>query len=181
MPFDAGEYGGAGAAEIALGQEKFGRVRHLAQPSAGHFEHADLVGRTEAVFDRAQNAELVRAFAFERQHGVDHMLDDAGARDLAILGDVADQNHGGAGSLGEADEFAGRSAHLGNGAGRGLDGLRPHGLDRVDDQKSRHGPCDSVATISSTEVSAAISTAASVRPSRSARSRTCATASSPEM
>ena len=42
-------------------------------------------------------------------------------------------------------------------------------------------PSDSVAMMSSTEVSAASSTGASRRPSRSARSRTCATASSPEI
>jgi hypothetical protein len=39
----------------------------------------------------------------------------------------------------------------------------------------------SVATMSSTEVSAASSILAPASPSRSARSRTCATASSPEM
>ena len=44
---------------------------------------------------------------------------------------------GSAGALSEADEFAGRSAHLSNRAGRGLNGLRPHGLDRVDDEKTR--------------------------------------------
>src|SRR5882724_9476336 len=42
-------------------------------------------------------------------------------------------------------------------------------------------PSDSVETISSTDVSAASCTGASARPSRSARSRTCATASSPEI
>ena len=42
-------------------------------------------------------------------------------------------------------------------------------------------PSDRVAMMSSTEVSAASSTAASRRPSRSARSRTWATASSPEI
>ena len=42
-------------------------------------------------------------------------------------------------------------------------------------------PSDSVETMSSTEVSAASCTGASASPSRSARSRTCATASSPEM
>ncbi len=42
-------------------------------------------------------------------------------------------------------------------------------------------PSDSVAMMSSTEVSEASSTAASRRPRRSARRRTCATASSPEM
>ncbi len=42
-------------------------------------------------------------------------------------------------------------------------------------------PSPSVATMSSIEVSEASSTGVPARPRRSARSRTCATASSPEM
>ena len=40
-------------------------VRHLGQPAAGHLEDADLIRRAEAVLDRAQDAELVAALAFE--------------------------------------------------------------------------------------------------------------------
>ncbi len=77
---DAGEHRGAGRAEVALGQEQFGGVGDLAQTQAGHLEHADLVGRPEAVLHRAQDAELMRAFALERHHGIDHVLDARGAR-----------------------------------------------------------------------------------------------------
>ena len=73
------------------------------QPPAGHLEHADLVGGAEAILDRAQDTELVRALALEREHGIDHVLDHARAGDLAILGDVAHQDHGGARAFGEAD------------------------------------------------------------------------------
>ncbi len=109
-----------GRAEIALGQEQFGRIGDLAQAEPGHLEHADLVGRAEAVLHRAQDAELLRAFALERQHRVDHVLDHARAGDLAVLGDVADQDDGGAGFLGEADQRLRRGAHLRDRAGRGL-------------------------------------------------------------
>ena len=106
---DAGEHRGAGRAEIALGEEQFGRIGDFAQARAGHLEHADLVGRAEAVLHRAQDAELVRAFALEGEHGIDHVLDHARAGDLAVLGDVADQDDGGAGALGEADQRLRRS------------------------------------------------------------------------
>ncbi len=46
----------------------------------------------------------MRALAFEGQHGVDHVLDHARAGDLAVLGDMADQDDGGARALGEADQ-----------------------------------------------------------------------------
>ena len=78
----------------------------------------------------------MRAFALERQHRVDHVLDHAGAGDLAVLGDVADENDGRAGSLGKADERLRRAAHLGHRAGRGLDHVRPHGLDGIDDDEA---------------------------------------------
>ena len=107
------------------------------KPAAGHLEHADLVGRAEAVLHRAQDAELMRAFALERQHRVDHVLDHARAGDLAVLGDVADQDDGGAGALGEADQRLRGAAHLRDGAGRGLDRVGPHGLDRIDHDEAR--------------------------------------------
>jgi hypothetical protein len=64
----------------------------LGQPAAGHLEDADLVGGAEAVLDRAQDAELVAALAFEIKDGIDHVFDHAGAGDLAVLGDMADQD-----------------------------------------------------------------------------------------
>ena len=63
-----------------------------ARPVARHLEDADLVRRAEAVLDGAQDAELVAALAFEVEDGVDHVLDHAGAGDLAVLGDVADED-----------------------------------------------------------------------------------------
>ena len=79
----------------------------------------------------------MRAFALEREHRVDHVLDHARAGDLAVLGDVADQDHGRAGALGEADQRLRGAAHLRNGAGRRVHHVGPHGLDRVDDDEAR--------------------------------------------
>jgi hypothetical protein len=50
---------------VALGKEQFRGIGDLAQSKPGHLEHADFIGRAEAVLDRAQDAELLRAFAFE--------------------------------------------------------------------------------------------------------------------
>ena len=72
------------------------------------------------------------ALAFEIEHRVDHVLEHAGARDRAVLGDMADQQHGDAAPLGQFDEGLGRGAHLRHGSRRGIDGVEPHGLDRID-------------------------------------------------
>ena len=110
-----------------------GGVGDLGEAGAGHLEDADLVGRAEAVLDRAQDAKLVAALALEIEHGVDHVLDDAGAGDLALLGDMADKDDGGAAPLGEGDQLMRAGADLRDGTGRGLDLVGPERLDRIDD------------------------------------------------
>ena len=61
----------------------------------------------------------------------------AGAGDLAVLGDVADQEQRAAAPLGEADQLVRAGAQLGDRAGRRIDALDVHGLDRVDDHQAR--------------------------------------------
>ena len=78
----------------ALGQKHRRRVADFDQAAALHLEHADFVGRPEAVLGAAQQAVLIEALAFEIQHGVDHVLEDLRAGDGAVFGDVADQETG---------------------------------------------------------------------------------------
>jgi hypothetical protein len=63
------------------------------------------------------------------------VLDHARAGDLAVLGDVTDQQDGHALLLGQADQLGGAGANLGDRAGAGLVGVAPHRLDRVDDHE----------------------------------------------
>src|SRR3546814_2375339 len=76
----------------AIGQEQARRVGNLAQPLFAHREHADLVGAAKAVLHGAQDAILVAALALERQHGIDHMFQNARARDRPVLGHMADEH-----------------------------------------------------------------------------------------
>ena len=135
--FDAGEHRRAGRRAVAPGEEQRARIGDFGEPAAGHLEHADLVGRAEAVLRGAQHAEGVRAFALERQHRVDHVLDHPRAGDLAVLGDVADQDQRRAARLGEADQRLRRAAHLAHRARRRFDRVAPHGLDGIDDDELR--------------------------------------------
>ena len=130
--FNARENAGARDVAAAFAEEQRRRIGDVGEAAIGHLEHADLVGRTEAVLDRAQDAELVAALAFEIEHRVDHVLEYAGAGDGAVLGDVAHQQHGDAAALGQFDQRLRGGAHLCNRAGRAVDGVEPHGLDRID-------------------------------------------------
>ena len=113
----------AGAADrlAAMREEQSRGIGHLGEPLPFHREHADLVGAAEAVLHRAQDSVLVAALALEAQHRVDHMLEHARAGDRAVLGDMADENDGGAMLLGEADQLLRRGADLADRARRALD------------------------------------------------------------
>ena len=83
----------------------------------------------------ADDAVVVMRVAFEIEDGVDDVLDELGAGEDAFLGDVADEADGGAGGLGEVDQFGAAIAKLGDAAGgRGVGGVVDH-LDGVDDRE----------------------------------------------
>ena len=70
--------------------------------------------------------------ALEIQHGVYDVLQHPRPGEGAFLGHMADQNHANPRLLGHPGELGGAFAHLGHRARRRLEGLRIHGLDRVD-------------------------------------------------
>ena len=74
-----------------------------AQPDdadVGQVEAADLVGRAEAVLDRTHEAQPRVPVALELDDDVDEVLEDPGPGDRAVLGHVADEEHGDASRLG---------------------------------------------------------------------------------
>ena len=133
--FDAGEHGRARCRGQPVAEEQLGRVGDLAQAVGGHLEHADLVGGAEAVLGGAQDAIGVAAVALEVEHRVDHVLDHLGTGDLAVLGDVADQQQRAALRLGVAHQRLRGGAHLADGAGCGLERVGPQRLDGIDDDQ----------------------------------------------
>ena len=138
-PFNAGKHRRAWRPEIPFGKEQLGRVAHFTQAIARHLEHADFVGRTKPVLNRPEYAELLRTLALEREHCIDHMLDDAWSCELAVFGHMSDQDDHRAGALGEADQSLRARAHLGDGARCRLGSVGPHGLNGIDDDEFEEG------------------------------------------
>jgi hypothetical protein len=97
-----------------------------------HLEHAGLVGRAEAVLERAQRAVGPLPLALELQHAVDEVLEHARAGQRALLGDVADEQHGDVARLREPRDPVGDLAHLADRAGRAGQLRRVQRLHRVD-------------------------------------------------
>jgi hypothetical protein len=71
------------------------------------------------------------------QHHVDEVLQDAGAGDRAVLGDVADDHQGDVAQLGHPDEGRGDLLDLGDTAGDAVEVAGADRLDGVDDEQLR--------------------------------------------
>jgi hypothetical protein len=126
------QHAGTGHVERMLREEQRRRIGDATQALLGHGEHAEFVDGAETVLHRAHQAKTGMRVTLEIQHGIDHVLQHARAGQAAFLGDVADQDHAGAGLLGEARQLRRAFAHLRHRAGGRLQRVRPDGLDRVD-------------------------------------------------
>ena len=135
--FHSGKHGSTRGRGVPRRQKQSRRIGDLGKPAPGHFENADFLGWAKAVLDRAKNPEIAAALAFERNHGVDHMFDDAGTGDLAILGDMSDKNHRRTGCLRETDQRLRGAAYLRDRARRRFNKLGPHRLNGINHNKGR--------------------------------------------
>ncbi|MCY1400364.1 hypothetical protein D9M71_154440 [compost metagenome] len=109
------------------------RVGDLLEPSVGHAEHAQFVDRAETVLDRPQQPQAAIGFAFEIQHGIDHVLKHPRACQRAFLGHMAHQEDRRAALFGVAHQQGRAFTYLGNTARCRLQLFGKDGLDRVDD------------------------------------------------
>ena len=89
-------------ARVASPTKRARRVGTSTSPPQRISNTPGLVRRAEPVLQRAERAVRALALALELQHAVDEVLEHARARERALLRDVADEQHRGAGRLGEA-------------------------------------------------------------------------------
>ena len=120
-------------AVVVVGEKQFRGILHLTKPLLPHLVDADLRGGSEAVFDAAQDTVEVVLVALKLEHRIDDVLQDLRSGEGPLLVDVADEDHGDATRLGEAEQRRGTLAHLRNAARRTLGLLGGDGLYGVDD------------------------------------------------
>ncbi len=135
---------------MPVAKKKSRRIGDFHQSLPRHFEHADFVRGTEAVFHRTQHTEMVPAFAFEIENRIDQMLDGLGSCDLSVLRHMADEDKSRAGGFRVAHEIVRGGPHLRDRAGGRLKRGSPDRLDGIDGHDTRRRTDSSVASTSST-------------------------------
>ena len=119
------------------GDEHAGGVQHGRDAVLVHVEAAHLVGGAEAVLNRAQHADIRVLIALELADHVHQVLEQARARDGALLGHVAHEQGAHVAFLRGCNHGGGDLAHLGDTAGATLNLCGGEGLHGVDDQQRR--------------------------------------------
>ena len=113
------------------------RIGNLYESVLAHLEHADLVGRAEAVLRRAQATERPCRLALEVQHTVHHMLKDFRAGKRTLLVDVTDDEDGDVLVLRVLHQAHRALFYLGRAAGRGAEVALVDRLNGVHDENIR--------------------------------------------
>ncbi len=112
------------------------------RPVAGHLEQADFVRAAEAVLHASHDAMGMEAVALEIRDGIDDVLDELGAGQRALLGDMPDQNDRRAAGLGQVNQVHAAIAQLRDRPRRGGKLRLVNHLDRIDDGHGRLMPRD---------------------------------------
>ena len=125
---------------------------------------------------------MVAAFALEIEHGVDHVLDDARAGDLAVLGDVADEARSPRPSAWRSGSSPAPTARTWvTVPGAEFGDVGPQRLDRIEDDEVRPlAVGERREDVLDVGLGGELHRRVGERRAARARSRICATASSPE-
>ena len=73
------------------------------------------------------------AFTLEIENCIDHVFDDPRPRDLPFLGNVPYEDDADAAALGKCRKFVGGGTDLADRTRRAVNGVQPHGLNRIND------------------------------------------------
>ena len=109
-------------------------VADLLEPPVRHPEKAHLVDGPVPVLEGPEEPELLPVVPLEIEHRVNKVLQELGARDAPVLGDMPDEHHGDPRLLGVLRELHGRLPDLPHGAGNTGDLGGIDGLDGVHDE-----------------------------------------------
>ena len=118
-----------------MSEEQGAGIGDLFDALAGHVEASHLVGGAEAVLQGAHESQRRLPVALEVADDVDEVLEQPGAGDRSVFGDVADDDHRQVPFLGDADQGRRDLAHLRRMPCHSIAHRRRDGLHGVDDQQ----------------------------------------------
>ena len=120
---------------------------NFSETGAEHFENSDFVGGAETIFNSTDGFEAAVAVTFEIKHDVDEVLEDFGAGEGAVFSDVTDDNDGGVGSFGGANNEIATIGDLRDGARSAGDFVHSESLDGIDNDEVEFGAFDSFGNV----------------------------------
>ena len=136
-PLEHRDHDAARDAGHAVPQQHGPGIGHRPQAVLAHFEDPHLARRPEPVLHRREHAQGVVPVPVEGEDGVDQVLDRPGAGQVAVLGDVADQDDRYAGGFGQPGQPVDAGSDLGEAPGGARQFVVGDGLDRIDDDQGR--------------------------------------------
>ena len=120
---------------MAVTQQQFRRVGHLTESLAAHLIDTELGRAAETVLYRTQHAVEMVLVTLELDYHINYVLKNLGACNGTVLCYVAYEYHRHVIFLRELEQHRCTLAHLCHTAGRGVDGLTAHCLNRIDDKQ----------------------------------------------
>ena len=100
-----------------------------------HLENTHFRSGAKTILHRTQQAESLETVAFQVEHGIHDVFQDARPGNDALFGHVADDENGYSRGLGQLAQAPRAFADLGDRPGGRADLGDVHGLDRVDDHQ----------------------------------------------
>ena len=89
--FKTGDHNGARGLLGTFGEKPCGRIGDLGQSGIGHFEDADLIGGTKAIFHGAENPVGLPLLALEIKHGIHDVFQGPGPGNRAVFRHMSDE------------------------------------------------------------------------------------------
>ena len=77
-----------------IAEQELGWILDLTQSFPAHLEETHFLGRSEAIFPDAEDAESVGAISLQLENAIDQVFEEPRSGDAAVLGDMTDEQEG---------------------------------------------------------------------------------------
>ncbi len=136
-----------GRRAVTVARQDGARITHRLETPIRHFEHADLIHRTESILHAPEETKIPVWIAVQREDNIDHVLEALGSCDRAVLRDVANEQDRHGASFRRSDQPSRRLTDRSHAPGTAVSAVAGNGLDRIDNDDRVHAGSDEVTKV----------------------------------